>query len=81
MVGMATPPKKRKGPPPDPNSKRSLGVPRNINPRKAFHAPAELFAALEAYIASKRPQPTESECLRTALEKFLEAEGFWPQAK
>lgn len=70
--------KKKPGRKPDPNSKRSLGLSRYANPRKAFHAPAELFAALERYIAGTRPQPTESECLRVALEEFLERRGQWP---
>lgn len=51
---------------------------RHRQPRKAFHAPADLFEALEKFIAESRPQPTESECLRTALEQFLESKGYWP---
>ena len=62
----------------DPHSKRSQGLPRHTQPRKAFHAPANLFDAMERFIASSRPQPTESECLRVALEEFLQKRGFWP---
>jgi hypothetical protein len=61
----------------NPDSKRSLGIERHAQPRKAFHAPPALFAALEKFISSTRPQPSESECMRTALEEFLEKRGFW----
>jgi cytochrome c553 len=50
------------------------------HPRKAFHAPAELFAALEQYIVTTRPQPTEAAVLRIALEEFLQRHGLWPTA-
>lgn len=78
MLVLVDPLPKKPGRKKDPNSKRSQGVPRHTQPRKAFHAPPELFAALEKYIASTRPQPSESECLRVALEEFLEERGFWP---
>jgi hypothetical protein len=48
-------------------------------PQKTFHAAAALFAALDRYIGSVRPQPTESACLRLALEEFLARRGFWPE--
>jgi hypothetical protein len=62
----------------DPNSKRSRGENRHVQPRKAFHADQALFDALERYIGSTRPQPSEAECFRVALEEFLEKRGFWP---
>lgn len=61
----------------NPDSKRSQGVERHTQPRKAFHAAQKLFDALEEFIASTRPQPSESECFRVALEEFLEKRGFW----
>ena len=70
--------KKKPGRKPSPDSKRSQGADRHTQPRKAFHAPAALFAALEAYIATTRPQPTEAAVLRVALEEFLEKRGLWP---
>lgn len=72
------PNKKKPGRRPDPNSKRATGADRHTQPRKAFHAPQELFDAMERYIADTRPQPTEAASLRTALEEFLTARGFWP---
>lgn len=54
---------------------------RHAQPRKAFHGPPDLFAALEKYRAETRPQPSESECLRVALEEFLAARGYWPKGK
>lgn len=76
MTAMAQ--KKKPGRKPDPGSKRSQGVNRHAQPRKAFHAPAGLFAALDGYITDARPQPSEAAVLRLALEQFLEREGRWP---
>lgn len=70
--------KKKPGRKPSPDSKRSQGVDRHAHPRKAFHAPPELFAAMEKYISETRPSPTEAAVLRIALEEFLEKRGFWP---
>ena len=69
---------KRPGRKPSPDSKRTQGTDRHTQPRKAFHAPAELFAALERYVSESRPAPTEASALRIALEEFLEKRGFWP---
>lgn len=69
---------KKRGRAPNPQSKRSQGVDRHTQPRKAFHAPQELFDALNRYIAGARPAPTDAAVLRTALEEFLEKRGFWP---
>lgn len=69
--------RKRPGPRVNPDSKRSAGVDRHRNPRKAFHAPEELFDALDHYIAETRPQPSESAVLRLALEQFLRSVGYW----
>lgn len=77
MLGMSKE-KKRPGRKPSPDSKRSLGADRHTHPRKAFHAPAPLFAALERYIADARPAPTEAAALRIALEEFLIKRGYWP---
>lgn len=71
--------KKKPGRRKSPDSKRSLGADRHAHPRKSFHAPQELFAALEAYILATKPQPTDAAVLRLSLERFLEQEGFWPQ--
>lgn len=73
-----TTPKKKPGRRKAADSKRTLGEDRHAHPRKAFHAPAALFAALEVYIERTRPQPTEAAVLRLALERFLEGEGLWP---
>lgn len=69
--------KRKPGRPPSPDSKRALGVDRHTQPRKAFHAPAALFAALARYITETRPAPTEAAALRIAVEEFLEKRGFW----
>lgn len=70
--------KKKPGRRPSPDSKRGKGEDRHAHPRKAFHAPAELFDAMAAYIERTKPQPTDAAVLRLALEKFLEGEGLWP---
>lgn len=57
---------------------RELSTNRHTKPRKAFHADQSLFDQLDRYLESARPQPSESECLRIALEEFLEKRGFWP---
>lgn len=77
MTGMA-PEKKKPGRKASPHSKRSQGVDRHQNPRKAFHAPAALFAALDRYIVDTKPQPTEAAALRLSLEEFLTQRGYWP---
>ncbi len=69
---------KKIGRPKNPNSKRSLGLDRHVNPREAFHMDPELHDALKQYLASIRPTPDKSATLRAALEDFLEAKGFWP---
>ena len=78
MVALMATEKRKPGRKVDPDSKRSTGANRHADPRKAFHAPQELFAALARYLEATRPQPSEAECLRTALEEFLEKRGFWP---
>lgn len=80
MGGMATD-KKKPGRRPDPNSKRATGADRHAQPRKAFHAPQELFDALERYILDTKPQPTEAASLRAALEEFLTSRGYWKPTK
>lgn len=76
--GMAQINKKKPGPRPNPDSKRQRGEDRHTDPRKAFHASAALFAALDTYVCTTRPQPTEAAVLRLALEEFLERKGLWP---
>jgi len=79
---MATPSKKKRtGPQPDPNSKRSLGLPRHKMPRKAFHGPQSLFDALDEYVSVTRPQTSDSAVLREALEEYLAKRGKWPAKK
>lgn len=80
MIGMAEPKKKKHKPGrrPDPESKRQQGIDRHTQPRKAFHGPPELFAALDRYRAEAKPRPSDSECIRTGLEMFLESKGYWP---
>lgn len=75
MLVMESP--KKPGRKKNPDSKRSLGLPRTTKPRKVFHADAALFEALEKFIGATRPQPSEAECLRVALEEFLQKRGFW----
>lgn len=65
-------PKKPKAGTPDRNKSR------HTQPRKVFHAPAELFEALQRYQDATKPTPSDSACIRTALEEFLEKRGFWP---
>jgi hypothetical protein len=57
-------------------SSRARGRPPSVT--KAFHADQALFDVLAAYRNSTRPRPQESEVMRTALEEFLAARGFWP---
>ena len=77
IAGMTTP--KKPGRKANPDSKRQTGVSRHKNPRKAFHAPAPLFEALEAYCTESKPKYDESEVLRTALEQFLRSVNYWPR--
>jgi hypothetical protein len=75
---MTTMVEKRRGPKPNPDSKRQKGENRHKNPRKAFHAEQEIFDAMERMIAVTRPTPTESSVLRDALLEYMEKRGFWP---
>ena len=47
-------------------------------PRESFHMPPELHAAMLEYIGTLENKPGKSEVIRTALEKYLQAKGFWP---
>lgn len=51
---------------------------RHLLPRKSFHMPADLHAALDDYCRETRPRPTKSEVLRVALEEFLQSKNLWP---
>jgi hypothetical protein len=70
--------KKTPGRKKDPASKRSLGLPRHVNPRFAFHLERELLDALGAYCDAQRLRPDASQVVRLALREYLEREGFWP---
>ncbi|MCC6416779.1 MAG: hypothetical protein IT429_00860 [Gemmataceae bacterium] len=61
--------------------KRGPGRPPSSNPavrRVAARLPPAMAAALDAYLASQRPQPTDTAVLLVALEDFLRAKGFPP---
>jgi len=77
VAGMS---KKKPGRPKEPGSKRQTGQDRHVDPRKAFHVPPMLLAALDRYREATKPTPSEAECLRTALEEFLTKRGFPPGA-
>lgn len=77
MLAMSA--KKKPGRRPSPDSKRGKKVDRHANPRKAFHAPPELFGAMQDYIDETRPMPTDTQVLITALEEFLARRGHWPR--
>lgn len=78
MLDMSKDKKRKPGRKPSPDSKRAKGEDRHAQPRKAFHGPPELFAALDAYVERTKPQPPEAAVMRLALEQFLEREGLWP---
>jgi hypothetical protein len=40
--------------------------------------PQDLFDALNGYLESLAPRPSESEVLRLALQRDLESVGWWP---
>jgi len=71
-------PAKKRGPRPNPDSKRQRGENRHKHPRKAFHAEQALFDAMERMIAETRPLPSESSVMRDALAEYLERRGYWP---
>ncbi len=53
----------------------------HTEPREAFHLPGPLQEAFAKYLDASKPRPYKSEVLRTALEEFLAARGFWPPAQ
>lgn len=62
-------PKKRPGRPPSGNPLRvHVGV----------KLPESLAKALESYINAQAVPPGPPAVMRAALERFLEAEGYWP---
>jgi hypothetical protein len=77
MPVMANEPK-RKGRAKDPNSKRSKGVDRHINPRVVFHLDRALFEAMNQYRSAARPRPTKAATIAAAIEAFLQEKGYWP---
>lgn len=60
------------------SGKRTQKTDRHTQPRMAFHAKAELLAALDRYVADQEPETTGSAVVRLALERFLVSEGYWP---
>ncbi len=70
---MTTP--KKRGRKRDPKSKRSLGLPRHVHPRKVFHGPQELFDRLKRY-AAKYYGFNEAEALRDLVCQALFDKGF-----
>ena len=75
---LMAPEKKKPGPRPDPESKRSQGANRHRHPRKAFHAEEELFKVLEEFALQSRPQASESAVMRDALIEYFTARDLWP---
>jgi hypothetical protein len=71
-------PKRGRGRPKDPHSKRSQGVERHTQPREAFHLSEALAGALTAYCQAQEIPPRRSDVLRVALTEFLKARGHWP---
>lgn len=71
--------KKKPGRKPSPSSKRSTGEDRHAQPRKAFHAEPELFAAMEEHC--RETDLAEAAVLRRALRAYLESVGKWPPGK
>lgn len=74
-------PKRSRGRPKDPNSKRSLGVPRTIKPKEVFHLSQGMHDALTKYVASLEIPPHRSSVIRAALAEFLHTRGFWPSKR
>lgn len=70
---------KRVGRPVDPRSKRSLGLDRHHSPRKAFHAPPDLFKAMERYAKDKGL--CEAVVLRMGLAGLLNEAGYYGEKK
>jgi hypothetical protein len=81
MSDEAKPRSGRRGPPADPDSKRSRGLDRHADPRLTFHAEEELVEALAAYLESLPHAPGRSQVIRDALRAFLKAKGFYPPKK
>lgn len=59
----------------NPNSKRQQGVDRHLLPRKVYHAPTSLFAALAKFASENGMH--ESEVNRIAMTEFLRARGYY----
>ncbi len=76
MLTMSQP--KKRGRKPDPNSKRSQGLPRHVMPRLVFHAPEDVAAALERFVDKASPPTTASSVLREALVEYLTKRGELP---
>jgi hypothetical protein len=68
--------KKKPGPPPNPESKRSKGVSRYANPRYAFHIKKKVLDALDAYCQAQPYPPEKSHVFRKVMSDFLIAEGY-----
>lgn len=62
--------------------KRGVGRPPSDSPavrRISARLPPATAAALDAYLESQRPQPSETAVLLVALEDFLRAKGHHPK--
>ena len=73
--------KRKPGPSPDPDSKRSKGVDRHVDPRVSFHLEPELAEALDAYRESLPHDPGRSQIIRDLLRDSLRNKGFYPPKK
>jgi hypothetical protein len=81
MSAAVSEPKRPRGRPKDPNSKRSKGELRGTDTKKTFSLQQPLWDAFHAYLESHgedEPRPDDSEVLRAALRGYLRAKGFWP---
>ncbi len=69
-------PKKKPGPKPDPNSKRSTGASRYKHPRVVFHLETGLHDRLGIYMGEAEPRPTLTSALNAAVAVFLRHHGY-----
>lgn len=70
-----TKPRKRPGPPPDPNSKRSKKVDRHVTPRVVIHIPEDLLAEIEKDAAAE--DRTRTAQILRLLKQHYQEEGRW----
>src|SRR4051794_40643992 len=58
--------------------RKSQSASRHVEPRETFHLPQELLDALVRCVNDTRPETTKSAVIRSALEDYLTARGYWP---